>query len=165
MGCVAPITRRRFARWAAAGLAGVAVSSRAGRAMLEKATPFKLSVMLWTLRPKYTAEQAIDLAASAGYNGFELVNEDKKWSDADVTRIRARMKQLGIVCDAMSGIDTGFAEANAGERLGEELTARMPEAERMGCGASFCSRGSVTTQCRVRSSMSCAWRTCSTQAR
>jgi len=101
--------------------------------MLEKATPFKLSVMLWTLRPKYTAEQAIDLVASAGYNGFELVNEDKKWSDADVTRIRVRMKQLGIVCDAMSGIDTGFAEANAGERLGEELTARMPEADRMGC--------------------------------
>ena len=134
MGCVAPMTRRRFARWAAAGLAGVAVGSRAGWTMPEKAAgPFKLSVMLWTLRPKYTAEQAIDLVASAGYNGFELVNEDKKWSDADVTRIRARMKQLGIVCDAMSGIDTGFAEANAAERLGEELTARMPQAERMGC--------------------------------
>jgi hypothetical protein len=43
------------------------------------ARPFKLSVMLWTLLPKYTAEQAIDLAAGAGYDGFELVDEDKKW--------------------------------------------------------------------------------------
>lgn len=133
MGYVAPITRRRFARWTAAGLAGVA-ASRGGWAMPEKARrPFRLSVMLWTLRPKYAAEQAIDLVAGAGYDGFELVDEDKKWSAADVTRIRARMKQLGIVCDAMSGIDTGFAEAGAAERLADELTARMTEAERMGC--------------------------------
>jgi hydroxypyruvate isomerase len=134
MDCVAPITRRRFARWAAAGLTGVAVGSRDGWRMPDTAKrPFKLSVMLWTLRPKYTAEQAIELVAGAGYNGFELVDEDKKWSDADVTRIRSRMKQLGIVCDAMSGIATGFAEAGAAERLGDELTARMTGAERMGC--------------------------------
>jgi hydroxypyruvate isomerase len=96
-------------------------------------SPFKLSVMLWTLRPKYTAEQAIDLVAGAGYEGFELVDEDKKWSARNVTRIRARMKQLGIVCDAMSGIETGFAEAGAAGRLANELTARMTDAERMDC--------------------------------
>jgi len=134
MDCVAPITRRRFAGWTAAALAGVAARSRGGWAMPEKvARPFKLSVLLWTLRPKYAAEQAIDLVAAAGYDGFELVDEDKKWSAADVTRVRARMKHLGIVCDAMSGIDTGFAEAGAAERLTDELTARMTEAERMGC--------------------------------
>ena len=82
---------------------------------------------------KYTAEQAIDLVAGAGYDGFELVDEDKKWSAADVTRVRARMAKLGIVCDAMSGIDTGFAEPGAADRLANELTARMVQAERMGC--------------------------------
>jgi hydroxypyruvate isomerase len=134
MDCVAPITRRRFARWTAAGLAGSAVGSRIGWPLPAKAArPFKLSVMLWTLRPKYTAEQAIELVAAAGYNGVELVDEDKKWSAADVTRIRARMKQLGIVCDAMSGIETGFAEAGAAGRLSDELTARMSQAERLGC--------------------------------
>jgi hydroxypyruvate isomerase len=128
------VTRRRFARWAASGLAAVAASSRGGWALPTKATrPFKLSVMLWTLRPKYTAEQAIDLVAGAGYDGFELVSEDKKWSPADVKRIRARMTQLGIVCDAMSGIDTGFAEAGAAQKLADELTARMAQAEQMGC--------------------------------
>ena len=134
MDCVAPISRRRFAQRAAAGVAGVAAASRWGWAMPEKAArPFKLSVMLWTLRTKYTAERAIDLVAGAGYDGFELVDEDKKWSAADVARIRARMKQLGIVCDAMSGINTGFAEAGAADRLADELTARMTEAQRMGC--------------------------------
>jgi hydroxypyruvate isomerase len=127
------MTRRQFARYFAAGMVTVAAGLR-GWTMPEKAgRPFKLSVMLWTLRPKYTAEQAIDVVAGAGYDGFELVDEDKKWTAADVMRIRTRMKQLGIVCDAMSGIDTGFAEAGAAERLSQELTARMTDAERMGC--------------------------------
>jgi len=130
------MNRRQFGGRLAGGLAGlaVAVSSGRGLAMPEKAArPFRLSVMLWTLRPKYTAEQAIDLVAGAGYDGFELVDEDKKWSPADVTRIRAHIAQLGIVCDAMSGIETGFAEPGAADRLASELTARMVQAERLGC--------------------------------
>jgi hydroxypyruvate isomerase len=130
------MNRRQFGGRLAGGLAGLVVAaySRRGLASPEKATqPFKLSVMLWTLRPKYTAEQAIDLVADAGYDGFELVDEDKKWSPSDVKRIRARMKELGIVCDAMSGIETGFAEAGAGQKLADELTARMTQAEQMGC--------------------------------
>ncbi len=130
------MNRRQFGERLAGGLAGLAVAacSRRGLASPEKAArPFKLSVMLWTLRPKYTAEQAIDLVAGAGYDGFELVDEDKKWSPTDVKRIRARMTQLGIVCDAMSGIETGFAEAGAAQKLADELTARMAQAEQMGC--------------------------------
>jgi hydroxypyruvate isomerase len=130
------MNRRQFGGRLAGGLAGIALAAwaRCGLAAQEKAArPFKLSVMLWTLRSKYTAEQAIDLVAGAGYVGFELVDEDKKWSAADLTRIRARMAQLGIVCDAMSGIDTGFAEPGAADRLADELTARMTQAERMGC--------------------------------
>jgi hydroxypyruvate isomerase len=130
------MNRRQFGGRLAGGLSGLAVAAcaRSGLALPEKAArPFKLSVMLWTLRQKYPAEQAIDLVASAGYDGFELVNEDTKWSAADVTRIRARMAQLGIVCDAMSGIDTGFAEPGAADRLADELTARMAQAERLGC--------------------------------
>jgi hydroxypyruvate isomerase len=129
------MNRRQFGGRLAGGLAGLAIAagSRRGLAAEKAVRPFKLSVMLWTLRPKYTAEQAIDLVAGAGYDGFELVDEDKKWSAADVKRIRARMRQLGIVCDAMSGIDTGFAEPGAAEKLARELTARMTQAEQMDC--------------------------------
>jgi hydroxypyruvate isomerase len=127
------VTRRKFAQWTAAALAGAAAVPR-GWAMPDKAArPFKLSVMLWTLRPKYSAEQAIDLVAGAGYDGFELVNEDKKWSPADVQRVRGRMTQLGIVCDTIAGIDTGFAESGAAQKLADELTARMAQAEQLGC--------------------------------
>jgi hydroxypyruvate isomerase len=130
------MNRRQFGGRLAGGLAGLAVAGSLGRGLAtpEKAArPFRLSVMLWTLRPKYTADQAIDMVAGAGYDGFELVDEDKKWSPADVTRIRAHMAQLGIACDAMSGIDTGFAEPGAADRLASELTARMAQAERLGC--------------------------------
>ena len=129
------MNRRQFGERLAGGLAGLAfaAASRRGLAAEKAARPFKLSVMLWTLRPKYTAEQAMELVAGAGYDGFELVDEDKKWSAADVKRIRARMRQLGIVCDAMSGIDTGFAEPGAGQKLAVALTARMTQAEQVGC--------------------------------
>jgi hydroxypyruvate isomerase len=127
------MNRRQFHGWLAGGLAGLACTRRGLLAQQAVSEPFKLSVMLWTLRPKYTAEQAMELVAHAGYDGFELVDEDKKWSPAEVTRVRARMGQVGIVCDAMSGIDAGFAEAGAGNRLVEELTARMTQAERLGC--------------------------------
>ena len=127
------ITRRAFGQWTAAALAGVAAAPRTWAAPQKPARPFKLSVMLWTLRPKYTAEQAIDLVAGAGYEGFELVAEDRKWTPADVKRIRACMAQLGIVCDAMSGIDTGFSEPGASQKLSDELIARMAQAEHLGC--------------------------------
>ena len=126
--------RRRFAKQIAAGVATAAVASRCGWAFADALVrPFRLSVMLWTLRPKYTAEQGIELVGRAGYNGFELVDEDKHWSAADIKRVRGRMAKLGLLCDAMSGIETGFAEPGAGDRLAAELTARMTQAERLGC--------------------------------
>ncbi len=126
------MNRREFGGLLAGFAAGV-IASRAGTAQPRAVRSFKLSVMLWTLRPRYNAEQAIDLAAAAGYDGFELVDEDRKWSPADVKRIRARMSQLGIVCDAMSGIDTGFAEKGAAKNLADELTIRIGQARLMGC--------------------------------
>jgi hydroxypyruvate isomerase len=130
------MNRRQFGERMAYGLAGLASAAcaRRGLATPDKAArPFRLCVMLWTLRPKYAAEQAIDLVAGAGYDGFELVDEDKKWSAADMTRVRGRMAHFGIVCDAISGIDTGFAEPGAAERLAGELNGRMMQAERLGC--------------------------------
>lgn len=117
----------------AAAMASMAVTPRNWAKPAKSAHPFRLSVMLWTLEPRYTAEQGIELAAASGYDGFELVDEDKKWSPADVQRIRVRMTQLGIVCDAISGIDTGFAEPGASQKLADELTARAAQAKPLGC--------------------------------
>jgi hydroxypyruvate isomerase len=126
------LNRRQFTQRLAAVAASLAAADRLS-AKPRDAHPFRLSVMLWTLRPKYTAEQAIELVAGAGYNGFELVDEDKRWSAADVARVRARMAKLGIVCDAISGIHAGFADPDGGERLADELPPRMDQAERLGC--------------------------------
>ncbi|MCU1313255.1 MAG: hypothetical protein JWM54_1012 [Acidobacteriaceae bacterium] len=126
------LNRRQFTQRLAATAASLTAAGRLS-ATPRGAHPFRLSVMLWTLRPKYTAEQAIELVARAGYNGFELVDEDKHWSAADVARVRARMAKLGIVCDAISGIHAGFADPDGGERLADELPPRMDQAERLGC--------------------------------
>jgi hydroxypyruvate isomerase len=126
------LNRRQFTQRLAATAASLTAADRL-LATPRDAHPFRLSVMLWTLRPKYTAEQAIELVARAGYNGFELVDEDKHWSAADVARVRARIAKLGIVCDAISGIHAGFADPDGGERLADELPPRMDQAERLGC--------------------------------
>jgi hydroxypyruvate isomerase len=126
------LNRRQFTQRLAATAASLAAADHL-LAESPAARPFRLSVMLWTLRPKYTTEQAIDLVADAGYTGFELVDEDKHWTAADVARVRTRMAKLGIVCDAISGINAGFAEPDGGERLGTELPPRMDQAERLGC--------------------------------
>lgn len=126
------LNRRQFSTRLAATAAGLALSSP-DDAAAAKSRGFRLSVMLWTLRPRYTAEQGIELAAAAGYNGFELVDEDKGWSPADIARIRGEMSKLRIECDAVSGVATGFAEQNAAEQLCAELSTRMDQAERIDC--------------------------------
>lgn len=126
------LNRRQFIQRLTVTAASLAARDRLP-AQPRGAHPFRLSVMLWTLRPRYTAEQGIDLAAAAGYGGFELVDEDKHWSTPDVARVRARMAKLGIVCDAISGIHAGFADSDGGDRLLDELPPRMDQAERLGC--------------------------------
>lgn len=125
------LNRRQFNARLAATAAGLSVSSTSDAAA--DPSGFRLSVMLWTLRPKYTAEQGIELAAAAGYNGFELVDEDEGWSASDLARIRGRMSALHIECDAVSGISTGFAEQGASDALCSDLVSRMGQAERLGC--------------------------------
>lgn len=131
------MNRRTFAGRLAACALGAAGCSQLGLKLVADSpahtAAFHLSVMLWTLRPKYPVEQAIELVGRAGYNGFELVDEDKHWSATDVARVRARMAALSLKCDAISGIDTGFAQPGAGRQLAEELTARIEQAERLDC--------------------------------
>jgi hydroxypyruvate isomerase len=93
----------------------------------------RFSVMIWTLTKNATFEQALELVAQAGYNQVELVGEFKKWSDADFTRILARMKSLGIAVDATAGMSHGFADPAGGDAFIAELSTLIPIANRLGC--------------------------------
>lgn len=94
---------------------------------------FRFSVMLWTLDHKTPVEHCIEMVAAAGYQGVQLVNEYRAWSPQDTRRITARMHSLGLVCDTMSGLKTGFADPKATDALLAEFTALIPVAKELEC--------------------------------
>jgi len=130
------LTRRGFAGLVAASLASPQMLLRGSAQQATHrpgaATP-RFSVMMWTLTRSGTFEQELDLVAQAGYDQIELVGEFKKWSEADFSRILARMKTLGITADATAGMSHGFADPAGGDAFVAELNTLVPIANRLGC--------------------------------
>jgi hydroxypyruvate isomerase len=126
------MNRREFHQ----SLAGLAALHIFGDSQLSSApshSPSRFSVMLWTLDHKTPFDQCLEAVAAAGYQGVQLVNEYRAWSQQDTRRTRARMHSLGLICDTMSGIKTGFADPRATSTLLEEFNALIPIAQELEC--------------------------------
>src|SRR5882762_4911981 len=52
----------------------------------------QFSVMMWALNKRGSFEENLERVAQAGYGHVELVGEFARWSEADWTRILARMR-------------------------------------------------------------------------
>jgi hydroxypyruvate isomerase len=123
------IDRREFGRIAAA-----TSILAAARPLGAQAVPrFHFSVMLWALDKIAPTEKSIESVAQAGYDGIELVSEYRKWTDADFTRVTARLKTLNLVVDSMAGMKNGFADAATLDALLSELATGITAAKRLGC--------------------------------
>jgi hydroxypyruvate isomerase len=135
------LSRRGFGRLMGAAIAGRAIVP--GRLMgqvsgVVEAGP-QFSVMMWALNKRGSFEENLERVAQAGYRYVELVGEFMRWSEADWTRILARMQALKITVDATSGIKAGFADPAAGQAAGgdafvAELKGFIPTVKRLGCG-------------------------------
>ena len=96
---------------------------------------FQFSVMMWALNKMGSFEENLGRVAEAGYRHVELVGEFMRWSEADWTRILARMQALKITVDATSGeLRSGFADPAGGDAFIAELKAFVPTVQRLGCG-------------------------------
>jgi hydroxypyruvate isomerase len=100
---------------------------------IPRSEEFRFSIMLWTIDRKLPIESCIEIAASAGYNGVEFVGEYKTWSAQDTTRIKAKMRSLGLVVDAMSGVQAGFSDPNGAAELIADFTALLAFAKDLEC--------------------------------
>ena len=94
---------------------------------------FRLSFMLWALEKQAPLERCIEIVAAAGYQGVELVGEFQKWSKADTRRIIARMRSLGLVVDAMSGVKAGFADPSDSTEFRTQFAAQISAAQELEC--------------------------------
>jgi hydroxypyruvate isomerase len=93
----------------------------------------RFSVMLWTLEKQAPFDRCIEMVAEAGYNGVELVGEFQKWSAEETRSVMARMRSLGLVFDAMSGVKAGFCNPNDSGAFMTQLTAQIASAKELEC--------------------------------
>jgi hydroxypyruvate isomerase len=128
------LSRRDFGWLMAAGL--VAPAGALGEPLIVPGSgeAARFSVMMWTLKDRGSFEENLERVARAGYGHVELVGEFDGWSEADWSRILARMKALGLTVDATSGMKLGFADPSGGDAFLGELKEFLPKVQRLGCG-------------------------------
>lgn len=82
-----------------------AVAAAPCAAIAQTALPAKAAItssaMLWTLKGSF--EAALEMAARAGVQSVELKSEHTHWSDADITRVKARCRSFDLGIDTICG--------------------------------------------------------------
>lgn len=96
-------------------------------------TPFKFSVMLWTVFRDMPFEQRLKKVAEAGYKNVELIGEYQKWSDDDFGRANKQRKELGISFDCTAGLKHGLCNPDDRDALLADLREALSSMERIEC--------------------------------
>lgn len=125
------MNRREFGKMSAgAALASAWPMTAQGPGAANKV---RFSFMLWALEKQAPFDQCLEWVAEAGYQGVELVGEFQSWSSTERETIMARMRRLGMVFDAMSGVKAGFAEPEQTEAFRTQFTEQMRAAKELEC--------------------------------
>ncbi len=123
------MNRREFG-W----MTGCAVLSQTGGRLAAQQTQVRFSVMLWTLEKLAPFERCLEIVSQAGYQGVELVGEFHAWTPEERAHILARLKSLGLVVDAMSGVKAGFAVPQDSGAFRAQFVEHLAAAHALGCG-------------------------------
>lgn len=140
------MNRREFAKAAVSAALATTIPAAATRQEEPKAssaTPFPLSVMLWTVFRDLPFEQRIAKIAEAGYTNIELVGEYAKWTDADFDRAIAARNQLGLHFDATAGLHNGLADPTVRNAFLAEFKAALTPMEKLSVPAMIVLSGNV----------------------
>jgi hydroxypyruvate isomerase len=104
----------------------------AGQAAAQE-SPYKLSVMLWTVFTDLPFEQRLEKVAEAGYKYVQLVGEYEKWAPDDFNRANAKRKELGISFDATAGLKHGLCDPADRDALLADLRTALSSMEKLEC--------------------------------
>lgn len=126
------MNRRQFTQLTVGAALGQALLKGNSQAVASPAGP-RFSVMLWTIEKQAPFDRCIEIVAAAGYNGVELVGEFQKWSPEETRRVMSRMRSLGLVFDAMSGVKAGFCVPSDSDLFMTQLTAQIHSAKDLEC--------------------------------
>ena len=126
------MNRREFGRLSAGAAMAAARRGASGQGN-GGGKEVRFSFMLWALQKQGPFEQCVDWVAEAGYQGVELVGEFQKWSPTERAATMARMRRLGMVFDAMSGVKAGFAVPEQTETFRTQFAQHLQAATELEC--------------------------------
>ena len=125
------MNRREFAKMSAG--AALASAWRVAAQVVGAANKVRFSFMLWALEKQAPFDRCLEWVAKAGYQGVELVGEFQSWSPTQKTATMARMRRLGLVFDAMSGVKAGFSVPEETEAFRTQFIEQVRAAKELEC--------------------------------
>jgi hydroxypyruvate isomerase len=126
------MNRREFSQLAVGAVLAQAMPRANAQAPISP-DAVRFSFMLWALEKQAPFDRCVEMVAAAGYNGIELVGEFQKWSSEETRRVMARMRSLGLVVDAMSGVRAGFAVPDDSAEFLKQMDAQIHWAKELEC--------------------------------
>jgi hydroxypyruvate isomerase len=126
------MNRREFGKMGA-GAALASTWLHAAAQGVGSANKVRFSFMLWALEKQAPFDRCVEWVAEAGYQGVELVGEFQSWPPVQKAATMARMRSLGMVFDAMSGVKAGFAVPEQAEVFRTQFTEQIRIAKELEC--------------------------------
>jgi hydroxypyruvate isomerase len=128
---------------AAFALESFSPAARAAAGPTPGESPFKFSIMLWTILRERPFEERLEKIAEAGYHAVELVGEYKNWSEDDFRRCNKKRTELEINVDTTAGLKHGVGNPRDREAFLAEVRATLLIMEKLECPALIVMSGNV----------------------
>jgi hydroxypyruvate isomerase len=106
-------------------------------------SPYKISIMLWTVFPKLPFAQRLEKVREAGYHAVELVGDYAEWSEENFRQASQKCRELGITIDATAGLKPRLADPRAREAFLADVRNELPRMEKLECPALIILSGDV----------------------
>lgn len=150
------LNRREFARALGAVAGAITLGHAAspanaqGSKTPDRAAPFQLSVMLWTVYRELPFGQRLEKVAEAGYHAVELVSEYGNWSEEDYREANRKKRSLGITFDASSGLRYGICDPGERDAFLANVRTMMSTLDRLECSRLIVLSGNKNPNLSIR---------------
>ena len=96
-------------------------------------SPFKISIMIWTVFHGLPFEQRLEKVAEAGYRAVELVTEATKWTEDDFRRYNKKRAELDITFDTTCAVHYGVGDPSVREGFLADVREQLKIMEKIEC--------------------------------
>jgi hydroxypyruvate isomerase len=132
------MNRRTFSKTLAGATLGTTALARgplapaaADSSLVE--SPFKISIMIWTVFHGLPFEERLEKVAEAGYRAVELVTETSKWTEDDFRRYNKKRAELGITFDTTCSVRYGVGDPSVREGFLADVREQLKIMEKIEC--------------------------------